>query len=130
MISKRLRFLFLLSLLLVAAHGVEEVSTGFLYRDSFIKYFADLGSREEVFYWTFHIMWWFLLIVSFLFTLSSKWALRLLTLFGVVFIFEIHHVIKGIITWNYYPGMITGFFYPILGIFYWRQVLKDWRGNR
>lgn len=127
MISKKLKNLFLLSLALVAAHGAEEVATGFLYKDSFISYFANLGNKSEVFYWVFHIMWWLMLVVAYLLIRGGRWALIPLTLFGVVYVVEVHHVIKGFFVESYYPGMLTALLYPLIGFFYWKELLFNWR---
>ena len=128
MISDKLKKLYLLAMLLIAAHGVEEYLSGFSYKDSFVFYFASLfESKEQVFYWSFHIMWWLFIPIAYLLILGGRWVLYLLSLFSVVFAFELHHVIKGILSGGYYPGMITGFFYPILGIFFWRELVKNWR---
>lgn len=128
MVSKKLKFLFLLTLFLVAAHGIEEVLTGFLYKDPFISYFSGLfNTKGEVFYWAFHIMWWLMLVVGYLFILGGRWALIPLTLFGIVYIFEVHHLMKAFEIGDYYPGMISAFFYPIIGFFYWKELLENWR---
>jgi len=128
MISNRLQTLFTLALLLVAAHGVEEVSTGFMYHDGFVNYFANIiDTKEELFYWSFHIMWWLMLVVAWILIVGKKLIFVPLTLFGIVFFFEIHHLIKGLLSGGYYSGMITAFFYPILGFFYWKELLKNWR---
>jgi hypothetical protein len=130
MVTKKLKFLFGLSLLLIAFHGVEEVTTGFLYKDSFISFFSELfTTKGEIFYWTFHIMWWFMLLAVFLVLLGRKWVLIPMSLFGIVFFFEIHHLFKAILTGEYYPGMVSAFFYPILGIFYWKELISSWRKN-
>jgi hypothetical protein len=127
MISKQLKFLFFLSLILIAAHGVEEFNTNFLYVDETNRFFANLfATKEEVFYWAFHIMWWLMLIVVYLVIMGGKWALIPLTLFGIVYVFEIHHLYKAFQTGGYYPGMLTAIFYPIMGIFYWKELIKNW----
>lgn len=130
MISKKLKLLFLLTLILIAAHGVEEFNTKFLYIDESNRFFANLlNTKEEIFYWAFHIMWWLMLIVVYLLIMGGKWALIPLTLFGIVYVFEIHHMFKGFQTGGYYPGMLTALFYPVLGIFYWKELIKNWRVN-
>lgn len=128
MVSKKLVRLFSLALLLIAAHGVEEYVSGFLYQDRFVWYFSSLANtKEELFYWTFHIMWWALLLIVYALILGKRWSLYIMALFALVFPFELHHVIKSIIAGKYYPGMITGILYPLLGFFYWKEVLKNWR---
>lgn len=129
MISNKLKKLYLVTMVLIAAHGIEEYLSGFSYKDSFVFYFASLfESKEQVFYWSFHILWWLLVPIAFLLIFGGKkWTLILLTLFGVVYFFEMHHILKGLPQRSYYPGMVTAFLYPILGFFYWKQLIKDWR---
>ena len=128
MTSKRLQFLFLLSLFLIAAHAVEETLTGFRHTDSFVIAIAGwLSMTPDTFYWVFHIIWWTLLPSVYIFLRKQPILLPLLTLFSIVFLFELHHVIKAIIAGQYYPGAITAFFYPILGIFFYRELLRNWR---
>lgn len=130
MVSKKLKKILVLTIPLVAVHGAEEILTGFYKEDSFIKFFASFFSNnDQTFYWTFLIMWWLMLAVGFLLVIGGKWTLRVLTLFGIVYFFELHHVIKGIFTWQYYPGMITGAIYPVLGFFYWKELLKNLKGG-
>ena len=119
MVSNKLVKLFGLALLLVVAHGVEENLTGFLFIDNFNAYFSNLlNTKEEIFYLSFHIMWWLMLGVVYLLVRGGRWALYLLSLFSIVFAFESHHVVKGILAGGYYPGLVTGFFYPVLGVFF------------
>ena len=130
MISKRLRNLFLVSLLLIYAHGVEEILGGFQYSDSFMIFGAAIfQTTPEDFYWASHIIWWISVPALFLLLNTSKWILPLLTLYGAVFFVEIHHIIKSIIAASYYPGMITAAFYPILGYFYWSELISNFRKN-
>lgn len=128
MISRNLQFLFLLSLFLITAHGIEETLTGFRHADSFVIVLANYTNMTpEMFYWVFHIIWWTLLPSVYIFLRKSTVMLPLLTLFSIVFMFESHHIIKAIIANQYYPGMITAFFYPILGVFFYRELIKNWR---
>ena len=56
MISKKLQFLFLLSLMLIVIHGIEEQLTGFRHTDSFVIALGSyLRMSPEAFYWAFHI---------------------------------------------------------------------------
>jgi len=70
-----------------------------------------------------------ILIVSYL-ILNRKYLLELLTFLGLVFIFELHHLIKAVISLSYYPGMITGLLFPIIGFFYWKELIKNWKHKR
>ncbi|MBI2021894.1 HXXEE domain-containing protein [Candidatus Daviesbacteria bacterium] len=128
MISDKLKHIYLLSLLLIYAHGVEEIINGFQYSDSFMVYGANLfNTTPEIFYLIFHLIWWFSLPILFLLFNKSRLGLFLMTLYGFVFFIELHHPIKGLLIGSYYPGMITAMLYPIFGIFYWKQVIKEWK---
>ncbi|MBI2595722.1 HXXEE domain-containing protein [Candidatus Daviesbacteria bacterium] len=121
----KLKHIFLLSLLLIYAHGVEEIINGFQYSDSFMVYGANLfNTTPEIFYWISHLIWWFSLPLLFLVFNKSRLGLFLMTLYGFVFFIEIHHSIKGFLAGRYYPGMVTAMLYPIFGIFYWRQLFS------
>ncbi len=128
MISKNLQFLFLLSLILITAHGVEELLTDFRHTDSFVLALASyLNMTPETFYWVFHIIWWTMLPSIFILLRRNAVLLPLLTLFSIVFVFELHHIIKALISTQYYPGMLTAFFYPILGAFFYKELWRNWK---
>ena len=124
----KLKKLYLLSLILIYSHAIEEIATGFAYGDHFMAFFADIfNTSPQSFYWVSHIIWWLALPILYLLLHKSKYALYLLTIYGLVFFIEIHHVIKGITSASYHPGMITAIIYPIFGVFYWKQLLNVWK---
>jgi hypothetical protein len=127
MVSKRLTTLFVLALGLIYLHGVEEVLTGFPRVDSFMKFGASFfNTSSENFYWISHIfLWWLPIPVIFLILRRRTIILPLLALFGLVFVFELHHLVKAALAQSYYPGMITAFFYPILGVFFYKELLRS-----
>jgi len=128
MISKKLQFLFLLSLMLIVIHGIEEQLTGFRHTDSFVIALGSyLSMSPEAFYWAFHIIWWSLLPSVYILLRKNPVMLPLLTLFSVVFVFELHHVVKAFVANSYYPGMITAAFYPVLGVFFYKELVQSWR---
>ena len=128
MVSKQLTILFIIALALIYLHGVEEVLTGFPHGDSFMKFGASFfHTSPENFYWISHIfLWWLPIPIIFLVFRKKAIILPLLALFGLVFVFELHHLIKAVLAQSYYPGMITAFFYPILGVFFYKELLKIW----
>ncbi len=130
MISTKLKNILILTMLLVAAHAIEENIAGFYAKDLFIQYpSVYFNSIPQTFYWTSHIMWWLMILIGFFLILGGKWTLRILTLFGSVYFFELHHVIKGILAGQYYPGMLTGAIYPFVGFFYWKELIKNFKGG-
>lgn len=131
MVSKKLKILTALTILLLYLHAYEEAVTGFPQSDVFFIWIGNafLNQTTEA-YWVSHIIWFVLLAISFLLILGGKWTLRILSIFSLVFIVELHHVIKAIIYQKlYYPGMFTALLFPILGIFYWRELIINWRKN-
>ena len=131
MISNNLKHLFLLSLIPIYLHGMEEIVNGFQQVDVFMVYGASyFQTTPEVFYWISHIIWWVSLPLLYLLLNKSRFALPLMTVFSLVFIIELHHPIKGLLIHQYYPGMITALFYPIFGLFYWQQLIREWRNKK
>lgn len=130
MISDRLKNIFLISIPLFIIHGVEEYITGF-YLISPIFKVLFIGQRFENIYqsafFTFHIMLWLCLIISYLLLIGGKWVIRLMVLLGLIYIFEIHHIIDALIVRDYYPGLITSFVFPIIAFFYWKELVRHLR---
>ena len=125
MISKHLNFLFITGLVLMYLHGLEEVLTGFQYTDSFMKFGGDIFNISAVnFYWTSHLLWWIAIPIIFVIFRKKPIILPLLALFGTVFFIEIHHLVKAFLAQSYYPGMITAFFYPIFGIYFYKELMR------
>ena len=130
MLSKRIQNLFMLSIFLFIIHGLEEYFTGFYDIDNIFKFIFQVFENMSIFQATFllfQIMIWILLIISYLLIFKKDWTLTLLTIPAVVFIFEIHHLLKLVISWEYYPGSITAIFFPILGFFYWKELIKFYK---
>lgn len=122
----------LFSLALIFAHGIEEIITGFWKVDSVLMVFNErLESIPHAVYWASHVSFWLFLIPMFLLVLGGKWTLRVLALFGVIFIIEIHHILGAIfVTHGYYPGLLTAILYPIVGFFYWKELIKHSRATK
>ena len=132
MVSRRLKNIFLTTLVLIYVHGIEEILTGFPHVDSFMKVGSDyLDLTPEQFYWMFHLSFWVLLpILYIVFHRRGKIALFSFSLFGFFFfVIELHHIIKALYSLSYYPGLITALVYPFIGVLYWKELIKNWRMN-
>src|SRR3989344_1032719 len=130
MISRKLKIIFGLSIPLFVLHGIEEFYTGFYKADRFTQFifgpFEQMGVHDIMFL-TFQVMFWLLLAVAFLMTLSERWRLRMMMVLGAVYILELHHIWKAIASWSYYPGLMTAIPLVIVGFFFWQELLKNWR---
>lgn len=128
MVPMNFLIIFAVSILLNYLHGIECIKTKFYdVEPNFYfctKYFKTI---HESVYYVFHGTFWIFLLLMLCFLLGGNWIFIPLGLYGTVFFSEFHHFIKGIKKRKYYSGMITSFFFPILGFFYWIELLKLWR---
>lgn len=128
MISKKLKTLFILSIIIVYLHFLEEIITGFYKNDWIMNYFSSFFQNvNQAQYYASHITWILMIGPATLLVLGGKWTLRVLTLFGLFFIFELHHFIDAIRTLNYYPGVVTNIIFEIIGLFYWKELIRNWK---
>ena len=130
MITKRLQNIFLISIPLFIAHGLEEYFTGFYKVDSIFylvfQYFQSMSIFQATFL-LFQIMIWILLIVSYLVLTGGKWLLSLMTFLGLIFILEMEHLLKVLVSWDYYPGALTALLFPVIGFFFWKELIINWK---
>ena len=128
MISSKLKNIFCISIPFFIAHGLEEYFTDFYNIDSYSLFvfrpFVEMSVNQATFL-LFQIMIWLLFGITFLFLSGPKWQLRLMILPGLVYFFELHHVIKAISVGGYYPGLITALGFPIIAFFFWRELWKE-----
>lgn len=130
MISKKLKTILMVSIVVLYLHFIEEIISGFYQTDWIMKYISSLfHTIPQAQYYASHVTWILIIGPAALLALGGKWTLRVLTLYGVFFIFELHHLIDTIRTLNYYPGVITNIAFEIIGVFYWKELLKNWRIN-
>lgn len=128
MISKKLKTLLLLSVVVVYLHFFEEIVSGYYLNDWIMQYISSrFQNINQAQYYGSHIVWALMIGPAALLALGGKWTLRVLTLYGVFFIFELHHLIDAIKIWDYYPGVITNIAFELIGFFYWKELLKNWR---
>lgn len=133
MISKKLQYIFLVSIPLFIFHGLEEYFTGFYSIDSFSRFvfqnFEGMDVLQATFL-VFQIMIWLLLIVAFLSIIGGRWHLRLMTILGLVFVFELHHIIKVLVSWSYYSGSVTAIPIVVVGFFFWKELVQVLRNSK
>lgn len=132
MVTRKLKTIFGISIFFFVIHGIEE----------FVTHFYDIDSHDQAIFGllnglsnhgatfvVFQIMFWLLLIVSFLLLLGEKWQFRILAISGVVYVYELHHIIKAIQTGGYYPGLYTALAFPIIGFLFWKEWIKIYRNK-
>jgi hypothetical protein len=128
MLLKRFQLILFLSLVLNYLHGIECIVTKFYdLQPNFYFFTRYFHSIHESVYFVFHGTFWLFILLAFFLLKGGKWIFIPLALYGTVFFTEFHHFVRGITLMQYYPGMITSMLFPILGIFYWREVLLLWK---
>ena len=130
MISKKLQHLFLLSIILWIAHGIEELATGFSNVDPQVKVmfgFAEKFTTLRVAFLVFQIVVWLILVGGYLLIHRRKVNLWLMVIPGFIMIYELYHLYKVVEVSGYYPGLITALFFPVLAFFFWRELLKNFK---
>lgn len=124
MISQKLKTIFFISTLVFIAHGLEEYFTGLYNFDSFYQSFSN---PKAVFIFVVLVLANTLLIISYMIIRRNKWVLGLSIALGLLFIFELIHIYDAIRVGGYYPGLITSLAFPIISIFLWKELLKNYK---
>jgi len=130
MISTRLKNIVALSIPLFISHGLEEIVTGFYHVDShslFVFHYLNSLPAPQAVFVLFQIMLWLTLLIAYALILGPQWHIRLLTILGIGFIYELHHLYKAFVVGGYYPGIITAIPLYIVGFFFWRELIKNHR---
>ncbi|MSR71677.1 MAG: HXXEE domain-containing protein [Candidatus Taylorbacteria bacterium] len=130
MITNKLKIIFGLSIPLFIVHGIEGFMTHFQDVDAHDqKIFGLLNglSNHGATFVTFQVMLWLLLIISFLLLIGQRWQFNILAIVGLVYIYELHHIYKALITGGYYPGLYTALLFPVVAVFFWKEWLKIYK---
>lgn len=132
MISKKLKVIFLVSIPVFIAHGLEEYFTGFYNVDSHFKstfgYLLTLPQDQALFL-LFQIMFWFTLVISLILISSTKWQLHIMIIPGLIFIYELHHIYEAFMIGSYYPGLVTSIAFPVIGFLFWKEILSNYKNH-
>lgn len=127
MITNKLKAIFAVSIPVFILHGIEEFVTHFYdidgHSQALFGIFGYFSTRVAPFV-TFQIMFWLLLIVVLILLIDRKYQFYTLAIFGLVYIYEFHHIIKAISAGGYYSGLYTSLIFPILAIVFWKEWLK------
>lgn len=119
----KLRNIFLLSIPLFILHGMEEYITGFYKVDDILFGHITPNIAQPAFA-IFQVLWWILLVVIYKLS-KKKWGFKLTLFAGLIYIFELHHLIHALfIEKSYYPGVLTATIFPIFAFLFWKQVFS------
>ncbi len=126
--SAKLQKLFLLSILLFISHGIEEFATGFYNIDrSFLLTVGKLGGSLAVVFIIYQLVLWALLWVAYVLVVRGKWIRILSSVIGLVMLLELQHLYEVAVTGKYYPGAYTAVLFPVIGFFFWKELLNNYK---
>ncbi|HEY4489924.1 MAG TPA: HXXEE domain-containing protein [Candidatus Paceibacterota bacterium] len=128
MATNKLRLYFGISIPLFIAHGLEEYINGFYEVDSHSKFllnpFLSIADYQTSFL-TFQILFWtFLIVVFFINKILPKWFSLFIAL---VYIYELHHLVKAFSAGGYYPGLVSALTLYVIGYLFLKELIKDGR---
>ena len=124
--TKKTKLLFLALSILFVFHGIEEYVTVFYNVDEIFQqtfWFTRDMTVPQASFLVFQIFFWLILLVvniSLFFPKSNF----IVYFFLLITIFELHHPLKSLIHWSYYPGLFTSIFFPILGYAMYKNIRK------
>lgn len=127
MITQKLKNIFLISVILWIAHGIEELITGLYAVDSHVEAmfsFVKGMTPTHAAFVVFVIMFSLTLIVSYLLILGPKWQLWLMVIPGLIMIYELEHAYKALAVGGYYPGLATAIPLYVVGFFFWKELIR------
>lgn len=126
--TQKLQSLFLLSIPLFIAHGLEEYFNDFYHIDPSIQLiFGRLGFSLASTFLVFQIVLWLLLILGFILLRKNILSKTISIFMAGLLVFELWHIYKAIMIGGYYPGLYTALLFPTVGYFYWRELIKNYK---
>lgn len=123
--QSRFKPLFLISIPLFVLHGLEEILSGFYNIDSHVRFvfgWLEPAISLQVSFIALQLVFWAVLILAYLFLTRTRWSSWLAIFLGLLFVYELHHAYKALVTGAYYPGLLTAFLLYVLSFFYWKEL--------
>lgn len=118
--SANIKGLLAIAIPVFIVHAIEEYSMGILTSDPFFLWATLHGLPTVVLYLLEQVV----LVVLLLWALYQprRW---LLVLIGLLFLFEFTHFVSAAQHMSYYPGLVTAIILVVLGLFLWKELLKN-----
>lgn len=126
-VSQKMRWFFLVSIILMLAHKFECYKTNEWEVAPAYLYILDLGlDKGRMLFLTFITMVFVGLFWCFIIIAWRYGQLAFLTFWGLTFALELHHLIRALISGHYYSGLYTGIVYVLFGFMYWRELIRNY----
>lgn len=128
MISQKLKNIFILSIILFVAHGVEEFFTGFYNVDkSFLLTVGKISDNLPLAFIFYQIILWLLLLLAYFLIRKNKLVLPISIILIVVMMLELQHLYETLITGRYYPGTFSAIIFPFIAFFFLKELLNNYK---
>ncbi len=125
MMLKRLQNLFLVSVVLFIAHGLEEYITQFYLVDkSFLLTVGRLGHNLALIFIVYQVILWAVLFGTYALVKNGKLIKLLPFILSIIMVFELQHIYETIVTGKYYPGSFTAVLFPVLAVLLLKQIFS------
>ena len=125
MSSKKLLTIFVFSIPLFITHGIEEYFTGFYKVDDIL--FGRLSPDiSQTAFTAFQLFWWTLLVAIAVGMSKGKLGFKMAVVIGLVYIFELQHLLHAFLDKAYFPGMVTALAFPLIAFLYWKVLIKKY----
>lgn len=122
---KRLRTLLIISIPVFIAHGVEEYLNYFYQNvDFFVNFSQYIKVSAQTGFLVFQIIWWTILFIIGFLIRQERVSRFLMALVGLVYIYQLEHIIMAIRTGGYYAGLFTSLLFIPIGILFWKELIK------
>lgn len=121
--SNKLRRIFGLSIPVFVIHGLEEYFHEFYNIDSHVEFVLMGFGSYQIAFLIFQLVFWLSLVLASIF--FQRLPRAVIVLIGLVYIYELSHLIKAIEVGGYYPGLISASVLYIAAFFYLKELAKN-----
>lgn len=125
MVTSRLKTIFALSIPLFIAHALEEYITKFYERDAWDEFFPArfVASPEQagVVFLLVQVVLVCLLLGVLLFRMNERVRCWLFAGVGLLYVYELIHIVRAFLAGTYYPGLITAILFIPVALVFWRE---------
>lgn len=128
LITRKMWLYLFISVVIMFIHKVESFYTyEWILSPFYNKVVAIADSEGEAAFITLVILVFGIFVTALMLLKGGNWPLVWLSIYGFMFFIEIHHTIKAIIFENYYSGLYTAWIFSLFGIFYWKELIHNYR---
>ena len=113
-----------IAIILFISHTIEEAFSLFWLTDNAIRVLSkNMSLSPVVIYWLVQLVLYVFLFIVLQFS-TKKFKSITYSLLGIILLFEFHHPWKALSLGTYTPGLYSGLFLGLFGIYFWAIFIK------